>query len=123
MPIKPSRPCRYPGCPHLTQDKSGYCPEHIKLDKKRRRQMDRERGSAAARGYDRRWRKASKLYLNEHPLCALCAKKNPPVIRAAVLVHHQDRNPHNNDPVNLMALCDDCHQKEHASEKYGNDRR
>ena len=29
MPRKPQRPCRYPGCPHLTD--GVYCEEHAKV--------------------------------------------------------------------------------------------
>jgi hypothetical protein len=32
-------------------------------------------------------------------------------------VHHQDRNPKNNDHDNLVALCIDCHAKEHGKDK------
>ena len=31
-------------------------------------------------------------------------------------VHHMDRNPANNDPVNLMTLCASCHLKLHWRE-------
>lgn len=30
-----------------------------------------------------------------------------------IVVHHKDRNPFNNDLVNLMYLCTSCHGKEH----------
>lgn len=30
MPRKPKRPCRYPGCPNLTDNKSGWCDAHEK---------------------------------------------------------------------------------------------
>jgi hypothetical protein len=31
-------------------------------------------------------------------------------------VHHIDRNPANNDPVNLLTLCSTCHLKLHWRE-------
>lgn len=31
MPPRPPKPCRKPGCRNLTQDASGYCPEHEHL--------------------------------------------------------------------------------------------
>jgi len=117
MPAKPARPCRYPGCPHLTNDKSSYCTEHKRETSRR---YERERGSAAARGYDRRWQRASKLYLAEHPLCALCAKKDPPAVRAAVLVDHTV--PHRGnyasfwDEDNWQPACKECHDIKTASE-------
>jgi 5-methylcytosine-specific restriction protein A len=38
-------------------------------------------------------------------------------VQAAELVHHKDRNPKNNDYDNLVALCVDCHAKEHGKDK------
>jgi len=117
MPVKPSRPCRYPGCPHLTNDKSGYCPEHLKQT---RRQYDRDRGSASERGYDASWQRYRKAYLAEHPLCALCAKKDPPVVRAATVVDHII--PHRGDyalfwdPANHQPSCTECHNIKTAKE-------
>ena len=110
MPLKPSRPCRYPGCPALTLGKSGYCEAH---EKQITRQYDKDRGTATQRGYNARWRRASKLYLAEYPLCALCAKKSPQVIRAAVLVDHII--PHRGDYAlfwdvsNWQSSCKECH--------------
>ena len=37
--------------------------------------------------------------------------------QAAVLVHHKDRNPKDNDYDNMVALCIDCHAKEHGKDK------
>ena len=120
MPKKPQRPCRYPGCPHLTGDRSGYCEEHLKQT---RREYDRERGSSRQRGYGYRWQKYTKVYLAGHPLCALCAKKKPPVIRAATLVDHI--KPHRGDydlfwdPENHQSACDECHNIKTAREDGG----
>ena len=37
-----------------------------------KRELDRERPSAARRGYGGRWRKARARFLAEHPTCARC---------------------------------------------------
>lgn len=117
MPSKPQRPCRYPGCPNLTSDKRGYCPQHLQQI---HRQQDHERGTANQRGYNYRWQKVSKLYLTRHPLCALCAKKKPPLIRAATLVDHIV--PHHGDyelfwdERNWQPSCKDCHDIKTAKE-------
>jgi len=117
MPNRLPRPCRYPGCPALTPAKSGYCSIH---EKQLARQYDKDRGTASQRGYDARWRRASKLYLAEHPLCALCAKETPPVIRAAVLVDHII--PHRGDYAlfwdesNWQSSCKECHDIKTAKE-------
>jgi len=125
MSLKPQRPCRYPGCPNLTADKSGYCPAHLEQT---RRQYDHERGTSTQRGYNYRWQRASKLYLAEHPLCEICLKKNPPITKAATLVDHIE--PHRGDydlfwdERNWQSSCKDCHDIKTAKEDgaFGNPR-
>lgn len=67
-----------------------------------------------------RWRALRKAFLDEHPLCALCAKAGK--IEAADTVDHV--RPHKGDPIlfwdwdNLQSLCAPCHdsikrQQEH----------
>ena len=71
MPRKPKRPCRYPGCPNLTDNKSGWCDAH---EKKMQQHYEH-----FARGYDHRaryggsWPKVRARYLHAHPLCERCA--------------------------------------------------
>lgn len=97
-------PCAAPGCPELTYAR--YCEEHSK----QRGQYDRDRGSAAVRGYDRRWRRIRRMFLNRHPLCANPFNTHPSSIPATE-VHHvvalQDGGSHSFD--NLEALCKPCH--------------
>lgn len=120
IPQKPSRPCRYPGCPALTSHRSGYCEKHLKLTMS---QYDQERGSSAQRGYDYRWQRYREVYLVEHPLCVLCAKKDPPIVKAANIVDHII--PHKGDynffwdPKNHQPLCEECHNIKSASEDGG----
>jgi len=124
MPRKPSRPCKYPGCPHLASDERiGYCDTHLKQSQ---RQYDQQRGTSTQRGYNYRWQKASKLYLAGHPLCAICLKKNPPVIKAAECVDHII--PHKGDyklfwdPANHQPACLECNRIKAAKEEgaFGN---
>jgi len=121
MSDKPMRPCRYKGCPQLTEDASGYCPEHLKLTKELIwKSYDEQRGTAAERGYDRRWSKYRKAYLADYPLCVRCFEKTPPVIREATVVDHIV--PHHGDyklfwdPSNHQSLCDECHHIKTARE-------
>ena len=65
MPVAAPHPCATPGCPILVQRGQASCAAH-------ERTHERQRGSAAARGYDRRWRKYRLWFLREHPLCVLC---------------------------------------------------
>jgi len=117
MPQKPMRPCRFPGCPHLTDDKSGYCPEHLKQT---RRRQDKERGTSTQRGYNYRWQRYRRAYLAAHPLCVLCLKKKPEVVREATVVDHiiPHRGDHRLfwDPANHQSLCKECHDIKTAKE-------
>lgn len=42
--------------------------------------------------------------------CKICNKE-------AVLIHHIDKNPRNNDRKNLISLCKKCHQIIHAKKQ------
>ena len=48
MPMKPKRPCSFPGCPNLTDRR--FCPEHEKLEAQRDQ------------------KEAKALYLEKYPL-------------------------------------------------------
>ena len=111
MAWAPQRPCTFPGCGKLSDN--SRCELHRRQE---RREIDERRGSAASRGYDARWQKVRRAYLDEHPMCAECAKHNR--IRAAEVVDHirahkgdwksfWDRN-------NWQALCKPCHDSKTA---------
>lgn len=78
-----------------------------------------ERPTAAARGYNSRWRKARLAFLREHPLCAECARRDR--LEAAWVVDHI--RPHNSNPVlfwdtrNWQPLCKPCHDRKTATER------
>jgi len=121
MPIKPPWPCKKQGCPALTNDASGYCLEH---KREAQRQQDKERGSANSRGYDRRWGKARKRFLAEHPLCVECYREGKVV--AATVVDHITPHKGNQDlfwdESNWQPLCKSCHDRKTAKENkaFGN---
>jgi 5-methylcytosine-specific restriction protein A len=58
-----------------------------------------------------RWRKVSKLFLRQNPLCISC--KSAGIDTPATIVHHNP--PHNNDPERFWdentfeAVCATCH--------------
>ena len=116
MPWSPKKPCCWPGCGTLTDGR--YCAAHARGD---RQAQDRERGSAASRGYDARWRKARAAYLAQHPLCVECARQGQ--VTAATVVDHI--LPHKGDdrlfwhPANWQALCKTCHDTKTATEDGG----
>ncbi len=71
--------------------------------------------------YDRNaWRRARKHWLATHPLCAECKRQGR--ITAATTVDHI--KPHRGnlqlfwDPENWQALCDECHGKKSAADRW-----
>lgn len=76
------------------------------------KEYDRQRGSAAKRGYDRKWQRFRRWYLRHHPLCAKCVRA------AATEVHHlRGLREHPEDkckPEQVEALCKPCHSQETA---------
>jgi 5-methylcytosine-specific restriction protein A len=83
-----------------------------------KRALDRQRPSAAARGYGARWRRARAVYLARHPLCAACQAAG--YIKPSTVVDHVV--PHRGDPklfwdeANWAALCKPCHDAKTARE-------
>ena len=67
MPYKPKVPCKHPGCSELVEPGQKYCEKHKKMHPEEVR-------SAASRGYNARWRRESKKFLELHPLCQECLK-------------------------------------------------
>lgn len=110
MPSKPKPPCSQPGCEHTKP-----CPDHT-------RQQDKQRGSAAQRGYGQQHRdRFRRGVLDRDPICVLCKAKP-----ATVADHHptsrrqlaaQGLNP--NDPQHGRGLCDSCHGQETAKHQPG----
>lgn len=111
MPKKPKRPCAHQGCPALTDGM--YCDEHKPLHKEYTR-------SASARGYNSKWRRESKRYLSAHPLCVMCAKKDPPQYINATVVDHIVPHRGNQllfwDTNNWQSLCKECHDTKTLTE-------
>ena len=81
-------------------------------------ELDRQRPSAARRGYGPRWRRARAAFLARHPLCSLCEARGR--LEAATVVDHV--LPHRGDPVlfwseeNWQGLCKHCHDAKTARE-------
>ena len=102
MPSKPPvhRP---PGCKSVAEVK---------------RALDRQRPSAARRGYGPRWRRARAAYLARHPLCVPCQAAGR-VVSATVVDHVV---PHRGsavlfwDEANWQGLCKPCHDAKTARE-------
>lgn len=102
MPRKPKTSCKHPRCPDLTEDR--FCEKHKKFY---------ERKSANARGYDSRWRKSRKRFLNANPLCVECLKVDR-LVEATVVDHiipHRGDKKLFCDENNWQALCKSCHDR------------
>ena len=105
MPYKAKRPCKYPGCPNLTD--RDYCAEHI--SQVRYEYEHYRRDPDTKKRYDSRWRKIRALYVKAHPLCEECLKhgRTTPVEQVHHIVPLSDGGTH--DFSNLMSLCKSCH--------------
>jgi len=110
MPAAPRKPCRQPGCNALHRNATGYCDAHQLSARKR---YDLTRGSSASRGYDGAWRILRDIKLRANPMCQCKDCKH-----VASLVHHKDKNPHNNSQDNLMSVCNPCHERIHAQDRF-----
>lgn len=112
MPLKPKRPCSYPGCPNLTSER--FCDAHAKNESQRYERYDRD--PAKKKSYGRSWRRIRDQQLAEHPMCEQCAKVSK--ITPAREVHHIKPLSQGglNEPDNLMSLCTSCHSEITARE-------
>lgn len=106
MPFRPKVPCRHPGCPNLIPYGSKYCDEH-------KSKHPEEIRSAAGRGYNSAWRKASKAFLHAHPLCEECMKEGRYVKATDVdhIVPHRGDMKLFWDRSNWQSLCHRCHSR------------
>lgn len=109
MPTRLKVPCQHPGCPNLVPAGEKYCSLH-------KSEHAHDRLLAGERGYNARWRRARKAYLQHHPLCVKCLEEGK-YVQATVVDHIV---PHRGDPVlfwdenNWQALC-----KKHHDQKTG----
>jgi 5-methylcytosine-specific restriction protein A len=114
VPTLPLPPCRVPGCPNLQSERRrGYCTEHEHIGDQVR-QRGRYRGSARARGYDRRYERTRAWVLAQEPFCRRCREKGR--LTFATQTHHivPLSEGGTNEASNLMPVCDSCHQELHG---------
>lgn len=110
MPRLPKKPCKYPGCPNLTE--KTYCEEHEKEMNRAYEKYGRDK--TVRRKYGRAWKRIRDKYVSQHPFCEKCLEKG--VLVPVDEVHHilplSEGGTH--DKENLIALCKSCHAKIHA---------
>lgn len=115
-PQRAKRPCLVGSCKEYATNQ-GYCGNH--QDKIRKK--DRERGTSHSRGYDARWRKEREEFLDLHPLCIECKKKdyiNPATVVDHIQPHKGDQNLFW-DKSNWQPLCETHHNIKTATEDRG----
>ena len=83
MPMKPKRPCSYPGCPNLTDGR--YCPEHQQKVNSNYEKYGRDK--ATKKRYGRAWKRIRDKYASEHPFCELCFERG--IIVETEEIHHK----------------------------------
>ena len=110
MPRRPKIPCRYPGCPNLTDE--AYCDVHKKLMTKQYETYGRE--EQTSKRYGHVWKEVRKRYVSKHPFCEMCFAKG--IIVPVDEVHHKIplAEGGTNDQANLISLCKSCHAKIHG---------
>jgi 5-methylcytosine-specific restriction protein A len=101
--------CPTPGCPEVVE--AGRCDGC-------KQQAERVRGTARQRGYDNRWQRVRRRYLQANPQCA-----EPGCIEQATDVDHIDghgpRGPRGYDWGNLRGLCHRHHSQRTARDQPG----
>lgn len=112
MPRRLKRECRKLSCRNLTDNANGYCDEH----QNEMFAYDKNRLNSYQRGYDRRWQKYRKWFLNLHPLCARCGA---PATVVDHIVPHKGNKELFWNMSNHQALCKICHDKKTALEDGG----
>ncbi len=109
MPLAPQRLCPYCG---------SYGRVRCKCRRDSVKRYDRERGSASARGYGRRWQKARRIWLARYPLCAehLRQGETAPAEVVDHIVPHKGNMKAFWDQSNWQSLCTTCHNAKTAKE-------
>lgn len=109
MPHAFKKPCAYPGCPKLTDEK--YCEDHKKNVMQQYDKFNREHNKN--KKYGNNWRRIRALYIKQHPLCERCLQEGR--ITPVEEVHHilPVKQGGSNSFTNLMSVCKSCHTKIH----------
>jgi len=83
-----------------------------------KRELDRQRPSAARRGYGPRWRRARAAFLARHPLCVRCQAAGclEPSTTVDHIVPHRGNQQLFWDEANWAAMCKRCHNAKTARE-------
>lgn len=108
-------PCVEHRCPLYAEPGKSRCRTHHNLYERERQQWATgRRGSAGTTRADRR-----KTFARDHWKCVRCGKHRNEVTKLGgkLHCHHEDGNSRNDDPANLITLCEWCHKAEHARQR------
>ena len=111
MPRRPNTPCKHPGCWRTVPYGRFYCEEHVKLHY-------HDTKTTEEKGYNRRWQKARRIFLNSHPLCVRCQQQGK-IVTATVVDHiipHRGDQKLFWDRSNWQPLCKPCHDTKTMTE-------
>lgn len=120
MPWKPLRPCKYPGCPNLSDQ--SYCEVHRKAARAEaaRTYNRNSRDMELQKFYDSSaWRALRKLKLQRNPMCEICYADGR--LTEATIVDHivavKDSDEGRLDIANLQSVCLSCHSRKTRQEE------
>ena len=108
--VRPLKPCQRPGCGKYSNDGSCYCAEHKRMMQAKRDAVHRKSKGGV---YNSRWARASKAFLAEHPVCAVCGA---PATEVDHIIPHKKDMDLFWDSNNWQALCHSCHSKKTMNE-------
>lgn len=117
MPVRLERQCRESGCTKRTNDRSGYCADHLRSntarDKKREYYAEREKNDKVRALYHTAaWARLKRIRFNRNPMCQRLIDGVQCRWRATLL-HHlispRQRPDLFLEPANTVCLCANCH--------------
>lgn len=115
MPTAALKPCRHPGCPNPTANV--YCEQHQGAQKIQREYFDKQRGSAARRGYGRLWQAIRLRILARDPICSNPFNLENHIVISTEVDHKVPRSSGGDDSDdNLQGVCTSCHSRKTATE-------
>ena len=90
---------------------------YVDRERIRKQSIDRDRGTAASRGYGHKWRVYREGYLRRYPLCKPCEAKGR-LTSATIVDHIKDHRGDQRlfwDASNHQPMCKGCHDAKTAS--------
>lgn len=118
MPYKAKKPCRWSGCPELTNET--YCEVHKKKNSEQYDKYFRD-PKAADFYHSSQWQSMRKTKLGREPFCEICKQSGR--LELAKCVDHIVEIKNGGgalDINNLQSLCQSCHSRKTLQERTKN---